>query len=61
MVTPRGDRESTLVNLGRSITGGKEGEAKGIETHNLGERGGWIFREGSCNTGTKTGDARVGK
>ena len=40
-VAPRGNREATSGNLGRSLTGGKEEEATKRESHSVGVRGMW--------------------
>ena len=40
-VAPRGDRETTSGNIGRIVTGGKEEEATGRESHAVGAKGSW--------------------
>ena len=41
LVTLRGDREATSGNLDRSLTGSKEEEDTGRDSHTVGDRGRW--------------------
>ena len=60
-MAPRGNIETTLGHLGRSLTGGYEEEAIGRESHTVGSRGRRCCIRVIRNAGTETGDARVGK